>query len=120
MINKLTESVFFVLVEFQSMCNSQLFTLREEIYLVVPSSPSHGQVPAPAFVTHHDELSTLNERLSSGRSRRPLGVKGDKQKEKKKINKSQTQKRVIVKKTNTRRKGTDVRCVLSLSCLLNL
>lgn len=64
MINKLDERHVGVPMEFPSMCDSQLFTLRKEVYLVVASSPSDSQVSAPAFVTHHDELSTLNKRLS--------------------------------------------------------
>lgn len=63
MINKLAESHIYV-PEFPSMCDSQLFTLRKEVYLVLPSSPSDGQVSAQAFVTHRDELSTLNKYLA--------------------------------------------------------
>lgn len=48
---------------------------RKEIYLVLSSSPSDGQVSAPALVSHHDELFTLNQRLSWGRSNwRHLGT----------------------------------------------
>lgn len=44
------------------MSNSQLFTLRKEVYLAVSSSPSRRQVCAPACVSHHDELlSATNE-----------------------------------------------------------
>ncbi len=82
MINKLAENVCMH-VEFQSVCNWQLLTLKTELYLVVPSSPSDGQDLATEFVTHHDELPTLSERLSSGRrNRRPTGAKRDKQRNK--------------------------------------
>lgn len=66
MINKLAESHVRVPVEFPSMCESQLFTLKTEIYLVLPSSPSDGQASAPAFVTHRDELSTLSKHPARG------------------------------------------------------
>lgn len=83
--NKLAKSHACEPAEFSSMCDSQLFTLTKEVYLVLASSSSDGKVSGPAFVTQHDEplpwSSVSPEAEVSGVPQEQQGAKKHKQRE---------------------------------------